>query len=141
MAKAALDVEVAKKLQRIHLLDNVSWRRIDDIGADIFDEVVSDIKDSLVKISVQLNEFIDVSNDGQLIIFARYGKRNAIQEQFRFCKLLKTTTAARDIFKLVKSLFNSNDIPLQLDGSVCTVGASAILGNHYRFVALMKNEI
>ena len=107
----------------------------------MFDEVVSDIKDSLVKISVQLNEFIDVSNDGQLIIFARYGKKNGIQEQFRFCKLLKTTTAARDIFKLVKSLFNSNDIPLQLDESVCTVGASVILGNHSRFVTLMKNEI
>ena len=44
--------------------------RIDDIGADILDQVVSDIKTSSVKISVQLDETTDVSNCGQFMFYS-----------------------------------------------------------------------
>ena len=54
MVKAVLGEEAAKKFKRIPLSDNVICNnRIDDIGADILDQVVSDIKASSTKISVQ----------------------------------------------------------------------------------------
>ena len=42
-----------KKLQRIHLSYNIIRSRIDEIGADILDKVMSDIKSSSSKILVQ----------------------------------------------------------------------------------------
>ena len=85
MVKAVVGEEASKKLQRIPLSNNVIRSRIDDIGADILDQVVSDIKVSSAKISVHLDESTDVSNCSQLMVFARYVKGNAIEEHFLFC--------------------------------------------------------
>ena len=60
--KIIFGAEYARKIQKIPLSNNVIRSRIDDIGADILDQVVSDIKDSPVNISIQLYESISVAN-------------------------------------------------------------------------------
>uniref|UniRef100_A0A8C4TCW7 Uncharacterized protein n=1 Tax=Erpetoichthys calabaricus TaxID=27687 RepID=A0A8C4TCW7_ERPCA len=102
IVKTILGAEAARKVQQIPLSNNVIRSRVDDIGADILDQVVSDIKVSSVKISIQLDESTDIDNCSQLIVFIRYVKGNVIEEEFLFCKSLETTTTARDIFNTVK---------------------------------------
>ena len=46
-----------------------------------------------------------------------------------FCKPLKTIITAMNIFNLVKSLFSTNNIPLQAMRSIGTEGAPDMLEN------------
>ena len=141
MVKTILGADAARKLQQVPLSNNVIRNRIDDISADILDQVISDIKTSSAKISIQLDESTDVSNCSQLIAFVRYVKMSVIEEEFLFCKALETTTTARDVFNLVKKFFDTYEISLQVIGSVCTDGAPVMLGNRSGFAALVKNEV
>jgi len=133
--------EAEKKLQQIRLSNDAISTRISDISKDILDQVVSGLKSSPVKISIQLDESTDVSNCSQAIVMVRYVKDKSVVEVFLFCASLKTTTTAIDVFELVKNFFSENDIDLQMIGSVCTDGAPSMLGNRSGFAALMKREI
>ena len=75
------------------------------------------------------------------MVFACYIKRNAIDEHIVFCKPLKPTTTAKDIFNLLKSFFNTYDILAQAIKFICTDGAPAMLKNQSGFLTHMKNEI
>ena len=55
-----------------------------ELEADILNQIVSDIKASSTKISVQLDELTYVSNCSQLTVFACYVKGNTVEEQFLF---------------------------------------------------------
>ena len=69
----------------------------------------------------------------------RYVKDKTIREESLFCKPLQTTaTIASDIFNLVKDFFIEHDLRLSLIDSICTDGASAMLGNRSGFAALLK---
>ena len=143
MLKNALGKEAVQKVKR---LQNVICSRIDDIvkldtGADILNQVVSDIKASFAEILVQSDETTDASNCSKLMVFACYIKRNVINEHIVFCKQLQPTTTTRDIFNLLKSFFNTYDILLQDIRSVCTDGAPAMLRNRSGFLTHMKNKI
>ncbi|KAK8389755.1 hypothetical protein O3P69_009033 [Scylla paramamosain] len=61
MAKIVLGKEAEKKLQQVSL-SNVIHNRIIDMSDDILEQVVAEIKASPVKISLQVDESIDVSN-------------------------------------------------------------------------------
>jgi len=45
------------------------------------------------------------------------------------------------VFQFVKDFFAKHELDIQRIGSVCTDGATAILGNKSGFSALMKQEI
>ena len=125
--KIIFGAEYARKIQKIPLSNNVTQSRIDHIGADILDQVVSGIKDSPVNISIQLYESTDVDKYSQLIAFVRHVKGNAIEQEFLFCKSLILKSTARDVFNKMKSFFDTNEIPLQVIGSICTDGAPVLL--------------
>ena len=122
------------------LSNNVIKSRIDDLSLDILEQVISHMKASPLKISLQLDETTDVSNCSQLIALARYVHDGAIKN-FLFCEELKTTTKAKDVFQFVKDFFAKYELDIQIIGSVCTDGAPAMLGNKSGFFALMKQEI
>jgi len=141
MVKIAMGDDAEKKLQQIPLSNDVISTRISDISEDILDQVVSGIKASPVKISIQLDESTDVSNCSLLIVMVRYVKDKSVVEDFLFCSSLKTTTTAIDVFELVQNFSSKNGIDLVMIGSACTDGAPKMLGNHSGFAALMKREI
>lgn len=72
------------------------------MSEDILEQVISDIRASALKISIQLDEFSDVSRCSQLIKLVRYVNDGAVKEDFLFCKDLKTNTIAKDVVQLVK---------------------------------------
>ena len=86
---------------------------------DILAEVVADMISSPAKFSLQLDETTDVSNLSQLVVFVRYMKDDVIKEDVLLCKLLKTTTKAVDVKKLVDDFFTNNDLSWNMVSTVC----------------------
>jgi hypothetical protein len=95
MVKTVLGPDASKKLQQIPLSNNCIRNRINYMGDDIVNQLISDIKACSTKITIQLDESTDVENCSQLIAFVRYMRGDAIEEAFLFCKPLQRTSTAR----------------------------------------------
>ncbi|XP_045120470.1 protein ZBED8-like [Portunus trituberculatus] len=127
-AKIVLGKEAEKKLQ-VFVSNDVIHNRIIDMSGDILEQVVADIKDSPVKISLQVDESTDVSNCCQLLVVVRYVKEKKVEESFLFCQSLKTIAQAKDVFNNIQGFFSKNELHLDRIGSLCFEGAPAMLGN------------
>ncbi|KAK4327553.1 hypothetical protein Pmani_001960 [Petrolisthes manimaculis] len=140
MAKTVLGSDAEKKLKQVPLSKDIIHSRISDMSRDILQQVITDMKASPVKVSIQVDESTDVSFCSQLLVFVRYVKEKEVVEEFLFCEPLKTTAKAIDVFKLVKDFFLKHGMTLNMCGSICTDGAPAMLGNKSGFATLVKAE-
>ena len=137
MVSTILGDAAAKKIQTIPLSDNTINRRIQEMSGDIKEQVVAAIKGS-GKFSLQLDEFTDVSDDAQLLVYVRYQGKSDIEENFLFCKRLETTTTGEDLFKLVDNFIKEEGLKWDQCYSVCSDGAPAMLGARQGFTARVK---
>ena len=94
MVELVLGTEAAKMMKDIPVIAG----RVADMSCDILDQIVQEIKDSSICISLQLDESTDVSNISQLIVYAWYIKDGDIKNKFLFCEPLQTMTKAGDVF-------------------------------------------
>ncbi|XP_059097468.1 protein FAM200C-like [Tigriopus californicus] len=140
MAKIVLGEDAAKKLSQVSVSNDTVHQRIKDMSQNIITQVVSEIKQSPAKISMQIDESTDVSNHSQLLVFVRYVHEKNIKEEFLFCERLETTTKAVDVFKLIQSFFDRHELAWDLIGSICTDGAPALIGKISGFVAIVKEK-
>ena len=87
---------VANKLAMVPLSnDTIKWR-IQEIS-DVLQQTIASVKRS-GKFSLQLDETIDIGNDAQLMMFARYLiDTNDYMEQFLFCRPLAKNTRRANI--------------------------------------------
>uniref|UniRef100_UPI00358EB4CC protein FAM200C-like n=1 Tax=Myxine glutinosa TaxID=7769 RepID=UPI00358EB4CC len=141
MATTILVKEARFFFEQVPLSNNVIHNRVSDLSEDIWDHVISDIRASPLKISIQLDDSTDVSSCCQLITLVWHVNDGAVKEDFLFCEDLKTSTTAKDVMQLVKDFFAKHDLDIKVIGSVCTDRAPAMLGNKSGFSALMKKEI
>ncbi|XP_048351811.1 protein ZBED8-like [Sphaerodactylus townsendi] len=133
--------EFVMKLSAISLSNDTVRRRIDDMSADILDQVIQEIKSAPLPIfSIQLAESTDVANCSQLLVYVRYINDGDFKDEFLFCKPLETTTTAHDVFDRVGSFLKEHKISWEKICGVCTVGASAMLGCQSGFQRLVLNE-
>ena len=86
METIILGKEARKKFEQVPLSNNVIHNRISDLSEDILDQVISDVRASPFKISIQLDESTDVSSCTQLITLVRYVNDGAVKEDFLFYK-------------------------------------------------------
>ncbi|XP_076059491.1 protein FAM200C-like [Oratosquilla oratoria] len=110
------------------------------MSQDIFQQVITDLKSSPVKVSIQLDESTDVCFCSHLLAFVRYVKEKEVEE-FLFCKPLKITAKTIDVLSLVKEFFLEHGMTLALCGSTCSDGAPNMLGNKAGFATLVKKEV
>ena len=94
------------------ILNNVIQRQISDLSSGILDQVITDSRASLLKISLQLDETPDVETCSQLIALVRYVHDGVIIEDSLFCKDLKRNTKGKDIFQCVKNFFEKHDLDI-----------------------------
>ena len=87
-----------RKFKQIALSNDTISRRIKDLS--IY-QLISDLKASPLKISIQLDKSTDISNYSQLICCVRYIKEKKVEEEFLLSQPLPRTTTAKDVFKLV----------------------------------------
>ena len=127
-------------LLQVSVSNDTVYLRIKDMSQDVITQVISEMKQSPAKISMQLDESTDVSNHSQLLVFVRCVHQKNLKEEFLFCERLETTTKAVDVFELIQSFFDRHELAWDLIGSICTDGAPAMIGKKSGFGARVKEK-
>lgn len=108
---------------------------------DIKMQVVEQMKNSRFPyFALALDETTDVASCAQLIGYVRYVLNDTVKEEFLFCRELKATTTAKDIFDEVDRFFREEGLPWEMLLAVCTDGAPAMIGAQSGFKALVQKK-
>ena len=140
MVKIMIGSGAKKKTQQVSLSNDTICRRIDDMAANVHQQVCLKIKQSTLQASVQLDESTNSALESHLIAFARYEKNRKMKEEFLFSNTLSATTTATDVKALVDSFFETNELSWQNFKRICNDCAPAMIGVISGFVTLVKNE-
>ncbi|XP_075833987.1 protein FAM200C-like isoform X1 [Microtus pennsylvanicus] len=133
--------EFGMQLSAVSLSNDTVRRRINDMSADILNQVIQEIKSAPLPIfSIQLDESTDVTNCSQLLVYVRYINDGDFKDEFLFCKPLETTATAHDVFDRVGSFLKEHKLSWEMVCGVCTDGAPAMLGCQSGFQRLVLNE-
>ena len=142
MIKAAslvLGVASSNKLAKISLSDSTIKTRIDELESDIEFQVLKKIKASPY-FAIQCDETTDVAQLSQLLVYVPYVGSTSIEEEMLFCRPLKTTTKAEDVFQVVSSFFYDKGLQWEKLVGVCMDGAPTMLGSRSGFIARIKQK-
>ena len=129
-----------KEIQQVSLANDIIRRRIDDMAANVCQQVCSAIKQSTLQASIQLDESTDSALESHLIALARFEKDRKMKEELLFSNTLSATTTAADVKALVDSFFEANELSWQNFQHICTDDVPAIIGVKSELVTLVKNE-
>ena len=110
-ATIILGNEARMKRELVLLSSDGIRSQIAGLSLDILEQIILHMKGSRLKISLQLNKAIDVSNGSQLIALVRYVHDSTIKKNFLFCEKLKAAIKAKGVLEFVKtSIQNTNPI-------------------------------
>ena len=102
-------------------------RRTIELYLDVQRQVIKGIKNSKHGLfPLQFDESTDVSNNSQLILFAKWIQDDDIVENILCCERLLTTTRGIDIFNLINNIFSKYSLDWSKCLSICTDGAAAL---------------
>lgn len=125
-------------MRQIPLADNTVARRIDDISEDLCDQLVSGLRTS--KCAIQVDEATDVAKDAHLIAYVRYVAENNIIEDVLFCNSIPGKATSNEIFNIIDTFFDENDIKWNNCIGLCTDGAQSMSGHKAGLQALVKKK-
>ena len=101
----------AKKIiHQVSFSNDIIGRGNDDMAANVCQQVFSEIKQTTLQASIQLDESTVSALESHLIAFARYEKDRKMKEEFLFSDTLSVTTTAADVKALVDSFFEANEL-------------------------------
>ena len=126
------------KVKQVSLSNTSIKRRIVNLDEDIEEQVVAGIRSSPV-FSIQLDESTDVASLSQLIAFVRYIENGTMKTEFLFCKPLKTTCKAEDIYDIIANYFEVHKIDRKYLVSCTTDGAPAMMGKKAGVIQRLKS--
>ena len=138
IVKRMLGEDHSKKVAQVSLSNTTIQRRILHLDEDIEDQVVAAINKSPV-FAIQLDESTDVESLSQLISYVRYIDHDNMKTEFLFCKPLKTTARADDIFDIINIYFQSHNIDWKKLVFCTTDGAPAMMGKKTGVITRAKN--
>ncbi|KAI6651234.1 Transposon-derived Buster3 transposase-like protein-like [Oopsacas minuta] len=137
-AKHVLGSAAAEKLDKIPLPNDTVKRRISEISQKLEDKLVRLIKD--IPICIQLDEST-FGAESTLIVCMRFIDNDYINEELLFVDYFKGRCTGQDIFKMVRSYFDSHQISLSQVVSVNTDGARNMTGRDTGFWGCLKREV
>ena len=138
IVKRMLGEDHSKKVAQVSLSNTTIQRRILYLDEDIEDQVVAAINKSPV-FAIQLDESTDVESLSQLISYVRYIDHDNMKTEFLFCKPLKTTARADDIFDIINIYFQSHNIDWKKLVFCTTDRAPSIMGKNTGVITRAKN--
>ena len=140
MARLMCDDNAASKLQSVSLSRDTVKIRIEDLSLNIKNQVVAQMKKA-GKWSYQLDQSTDTGKNAQLMVYVRYEGDMDLEEEFLFCTPLTTTATGADTFNVVDNFQLQEGINWKNCASLCTDGASAMLGARHEFTARVTETL
>jgi len=128
IVKIFFGIETEQEIYKIPLSDNTISRCINDTSEDIEQQVLNELRDSLI-FALQVDESKDISGEAQLLVFVRMAVDDDIRENFCCCKTLPETTRGEDVFKVLNehsssvNLLWNNCIGISTDGAPSMTGS------------------
>ncbi|XP_068247664.1 SCAN domain-containing protein 3-like [Palaemon carinicauda] len=127
-----LGEESQRKLSRISLSDNTVKHHIDELSANIKEQVLDKIKASRF-FAIPCDESTNVAHLCQLLVYSRSVDEGTVKEEILYSAALETTAKVHEFFHEYGPLWE------KLVG-VCTDGAPAMIGSRSGFVKLVKEK-
>ena len=134
IVRIMLGENAAKEIQKIPLSDNTVSRRINDMAADILEQLRDKLLESK-SFSLQLDESTDIKGKCQLLANVGFIGNDSIQESILFCRELQA-----EIFDATEKFFEEEILQWKNCVSVCTDGAAAMIGKNKGFVSKVKQK-
>ena len=85
--------------------NNTIQQHITETSSDIKEQVIMEEQGSKYGFAIQLDEFTDVSNCAQLLVYVRYVTKYAIRSELLLINEMRTTTKGKDLFEFVDNFF------------------------------------
>ena len=115
--------------------DSTITRRIEDIGKDIHDQLLADLR-AAPCFSIAVDESTDITDVAQLCVWVRFPKENSFQEEMLSLLPLHGQTRGEDILNALLASFEEKHICWSKLASVCTDGAPSMRGKEKGLVGL-----
>lgn len=123
---------------QVPMSNNFIKNRIVDMSHNALEQVINDIMENTMTMSLQLDEYTDVSHCSQLTTVVQYVKSE--KYQIRFCEPQKTTMNAQVVLGLVKENFLKLGWNMNVIGSICMDCAPSMMENLSGFAMLQKGS-
>ncbi len=130
---------IFKQIKGLQLSDSTIMRRMEDIGKDIRDQLLADLR-AAPCFSIAVDESTDVTDVAQLCLWVRFPKENSFQEEMLCLLPLHGQTRGEDILNALLVFFEENHLSWSKLASVCTDGAPSMRGKEKGLVGLMKKR-
>ena len=103
MVEIMIGLGAKKKIQQASLSNDTIRRQIDDMAANVCQQVCSEIKQNTLLASIQMDESSKSALKSHLIAFARYEKDRKMKEEFLFSNTLSTTITTANVIAFAVS--------------------------------------
>lgn len=130
---------ILKQIKGLQLSDSTIMRRMEDIGQDIRNQLLADLRASAC-FSIAVDESTDVTDNAQLCVWVRFPKENTFQEEMLCLLPLLGQTRGEDILNALSGFFETNNLSWSKLASVCTDGAPSMRGKEKGLVGLMNKR-
>lgn len=134
-----MEKDPAPVLQAVPLSDTTVKRRIDEMGANIEEQLCEVLQKT--SFSLQLDETTTSDNNALLMAYVRYIFEGKIMEELLFCKCLETDTKGQTIFQTLLAYLQDKSIPLTNIVACATDGAPAMVGRYRGFSSLLRQKL
>ena len=128
LVSTMIGVSADQKLKPVSLSNNTISRRIDKISEDIHDQLVTKINGN--EFSLQLDKATTSHKDPYLICYVRFiDNDDNIVEDLLFCKAILTNCRAHELFTMLNSFIQKNNLEWKYCVGLCTDGARTMSGH------------
>ncbi|XP_071750245.1 zinc finger MYM-type protein 6-like [Lepeophtheirus salmonis] len=121
-------------VKTIPLSHNTVTRRINEMDKDIETQLVEKLKSRYF--SLQMDESTLRDSEVVFLAYARYIDKDEVAEERLFCKSLKITTSAAEIYGKLTNYLQVNNIPMEHIISCAADGVPVMMGKKKGYLKL-----
>ncbi|KAM8790029.1 zinc finger MYM-type protein 6 isoform 3-T6 [Rhynchonycteris naso] len=131
MCSEVLGSSAGDKVKTIPLSNNTIGHRIDELSADIEDQLIHKVRDSKW-FALQIDESLEISNITLLLCYIRFIDNDCsdIKEELLCCIEMPSQISGFEIFELINKYIASKSLNWKHCVGLCTDGAASMTGRY-----------
>ncbi|XP_012620727.1 zinc finger MYM-type protein 6 [Microcebus murinus] len=139
MCSEVLDSSAGDKMKTIPLSNNTIGHRIDELSADIEDQLIQKVRESKW-FALQIDESSEMSNITLLLCYIRFIDYDCgdIKEELLFCIEMPSEISGFEIFELINKYIDSKSLNWKHCVGLCTDGAVSMTGRYFGLRAKIR---